>query len=97
MRGGIYSILFLFAVILVDTSSSDKERFSDKTYDDSLWTFSRNYRNENENEDDEIKHKAGQKKIDIKMPDVSPQKVKYWLYKTEVTVKRARVFINNES
>ncbi|CAB3983869.1 peptidyl-glycine alpha-amidating monooxygenase isoform X2 [Paramuricea clavata] len=75
MRGGIYSILFLFAVILVDTSSSDiNERFSDKTYDDSVWTFSRNYRNENENEDDEIKRKAGQEEIDIKMPDVSPQK-----------------------
>ena len=69
----MYKILFLVAM-LVDNSFSYRYRFSDDTYDDdSLWTLSRNYRNEIENEAGEIKDV--EKQIDIKMPDVSPQKV----------------------
>ena len=72
----MYKILFLklVAAMLVDNSFSYRYHFSDDTYDDdSLWTLSRNYRNEIENEAGEIKDV--EKQIDIKMPDVSPQKV----------------------
>ncbi len=75
MRGKLYQISFLFAVILVDISSSYHSRFPVNKYDDSIWTFSRNYRDSNENEDNDIKHKDVEERIDIKMPDVSPQKV----------------------
>ena len=73
----MYKILLLLSWILLSDSSS--YRFSDDTYDDddSLWTLSRNYRNEIENEVGEIKGVG--KEIDIKMPDVSPQKVRVYI------------------
>ena len=77
MAGQLYKILFVLAMILVDISSSDFNRFSDNTYDDSIWTFSRNYKDESDDDDYESQAKNGEEKIDIKMPNVAPQKVQY--------------------
>ena len=77
MGGQLYKILFVLAMILVDISSSNFNRFSDNTYDDSIWTLSRNYREGNEYEDSQSKSKNVEERIDIKMPMVAPQKVQY--------------------
>ncbi|XP_028399075.1 peptidyl-glycine alpha-amidating monooxygenase-like [Dendronephthya gigantea] len=66
-------ITCLFTVLLLDISSSFKGEFYDNKYNDPTWILSRNFRNENDNNKDEPSG-SDVKKIDMKMPNVSPQK-----------------------
>lgn len=70
-----YKVYFLLALILVDLSSSYDSHLTDNNYDESIWSHSRNYIEEDE--DNKRRDKDEQERIDIKMPDVSPEKVQY--------------------
>ena len=65
-------ITCLFTILLLGISSSFNNEFYDKKYNDPTWILSRNYRNENDGDENES---SDIKKIDMKMPNVSPQKV----------------------
>lgn len=74
MRGELYKILFVLVFIWVDISSSFDNGFYANKYDDSTRTLRRNYIGGYESKYTEIKRSNVPKELDVRMPDVSPQK-----------------------